>query len=98
MARGLTPESMSNATASLAAGLNSFAARGVTHAADREQAINRIIAVAPDPKVLQRLGRIAAAADARMLDAFTHLAESGITAEQVEVIAAVMKTGGTDHG
>lgn len=98
MAKGVTPESLSNATASLAAGLNSFAARGVSHAAERQQALNRIIAVAPDPKVLQRLARIAAASSDSMLDALTRLAESGITEGQVDAVAFAMKCGGRNRG
>lgn len=75
----VTPEQISNLNASLRYGMQSFASRLVGQAVRREEAIARLVAVAPDPD---------------MLDALGALPTSGLSADQIRLIAHINANGG----
>lgn len=87
MSGGFTPEGISNLNQALVSGMTEFGRRLASHAADREYAVSRLLAVAPDPAAIEELTALAMRCDRDRLQALGTLSETTATAEQIRAFA-----------
>lgn len=87
MTGGITPEAISNLNQALVSGTTEFGRRLASHAVNREHAVNRLLAVAPDPAEIEDLTALAMRCDRDRLRALGALSETTATAEQIRAFA-----------
>lgn len=92
MSVGLTPEVISNLNQALVSGMTEVGRRLASHAVNREYAVNRLLAVAPDPAAIEDLTALAMRCDRDRLQALGALSETTATAEQIRAFALAVST------